>query len=78
MSKDIRSEQTAQDRLRSGHIESLKFIDKGKTYSSCSCFRPASPADLIDCIGACEKQKWSEGENGLVVLLERHSVMYLV
>ncbi|GFT79044.1 uncharacterized protein NPIL_230761 [Nephila pilipes] len=36
-SEGTRSSQTALARLRSGHIKSLKFIDKEKTYSSCPC-----------------------------------------
>ncbi|GBO36338.1 hypothetical protein AVEN_163701-1 [Araneus ventricosus] len=39
-----RSAQTALARLRSGHIESLKFVDKEKTYPPCPCSCPASPA----------------------------------
>ncbi|GBM50334.1 hypothetical protein AVEN_142343-1 [Araneus ventricosus] len=39
-----RSAQTALARLRSGHIKSLKFIDKEKTFSSCPCSCPTSPA----------------------------------
>ncbi|GBN89740.1 hypothetical protein AVEN_103726-1 [Araneus ventricosus] len=35
-----RSAQTALARLRSGHIKSLKFIDKEKTFSSCPCSCP--------------------------------------
>ncbi|GBN81868.1 hypothetical protein AVEN_231476-1 [Araneus ventricosus] len=54
-----RSAQTALSRLRSGHIKSLKFIDKEKTFSSCPCSCPASPAHIIDCIGASAKQLWS-------------------
>ncbi|GBM93393.1 hypothetical protein AVEN_245547-1 [Araneus ventricosus] len=73
-----RSAQTALARLRSGHIKSWKFVDKEKTYSSCPCSYPASPAHVIDCIGASAKLLWSEGENGLVVLLERHGIMDLV
>ncbi|GBN09969.1 hypothetical protein AVEN_159691-1, partial [Araneus ventricosus] len=42
---------TDSKRLRSGHIKSLKFVDKEKTYSSCPCSCPASPAHVIDCIG---------------------------
>ncbi|GBO06269.1 hypothetical protein AVEN_132345-1 [Araneus ventricosus] len=51
-SEGTRSAQTALARLRSGHIKSLKFVDKEKTYSSCPCSCPASPAHVIDCIGA--------------------------
>ncbi|GBM42976.1 hypothetical protein AVEN_168549-2-1, partial [Araneus ventricosus] len=36
-SEGTRSAQTALARLRSGHIKSLKFVDKEKTYSSCPC-----------------------------------------
>ncbi|GBN07451.1 hypothetical protein AVEN_124023-1 [Araneus ventricosus] len=46
------SAQTALARLRSDHIKSLKFVDKEKTSSSCPCSCPASPAHVIDCIGA--------------------------
>ncbi|GBN30273.1 hypothetical protein AVEN_58176-1 [Araneus ventricosus] len=67
----IRSAQTALARLRSGHIKSLKFIDKEKTFSSCPCSCPASPAHIIDCIGASARQLWSEEGKGLVELLER-------
>ncbi|GBN59034.1 hypothetical protein AVEN_254502-1, partial [Araneus ventricosus] len=77
-SEGTRSAQTALAKLRSGHIKSLKFVDKEKTYSSCPCSCPASPADVIDCIGASARLLWSEGENGLVALLERHSIMDLV
>ncbi|GBM96696.1 hypothetical protein AVEN_171872-1 [Araneus ventricosus] len=70
--------QTALARLRSGHIKSLKFIDKEKTFSSCPCSCPASPAHIIDCIGASARQLWSEEGKGLVELLERHGVMDLV
>ncbi|GBO36641.1 hypothetical protein AVEN_55126-1 [Araneus ventricosus] len=73
-----RSAQTALARLRSGHIRSLKFIDKEKTFSSCPCSCPASPAHIIDCIGASARQLWSEEVKGLVELLERHGVMDLV
>ncbi|GBO28278.1 hypothetical protein AVEN_126198-1 [Araneus ventricosus] len=47
--------------------KALKSVDKEKTYSSCPCSCPASPAHVIDCIGASAKMLWSEGENGLVV-----------
>ncbi|GBO45453.1 hypothetical protein AVEN_69899-1 [Araneus ventricosus] len=73
-----RSAQTALARLRSGHIKSLKFIDKEKTFSSCPCSCPASPAHIIDCIGASARQLWSGKGKGLVELLERHGVMDLV
>ncbi|GBM21936.1 hypothetical protein AVEN_187937-1 [Araneus ventricosus] len=73
-----RSAQTVLARLRSGHIKSLKFIDKEKTFSSCPCFCPASPAHIIDCIGASARQLWSGEGKGLVELLERHGVMDLV
>ncbi|GBO46887.1 hypothetical protein AVEN_244706-1 [Araneus ventricosus] len=73
-----RSAQTALARLRSGHIKSLKFIDKEKTFSSCPCSCPASPAHIIDCIGASTRQRWSGEGKGLVELLERHGVMDLV
>ncbi|GBM35890.1 hypothetical protein AVEN_125876-1 [Araneus ventricosus] len=72
------SAQTALVRLRSGHIKSLKFIDKEKPFSSCPCSYPASPAHIIDCIGASARQLWSGEGKGLVVLLERHGVMDLV
>ncbi|GBM26004.1 hypothetical protein AVEN_141966-1 [Araneus ventricosus] len=78
VSEGTRCAQTALARLRSGHIKSLKFVDKEKTYSSCPCSCPASPAHVIDCIGAYARLLWSEGENGLVVLLERHGIMDLV
>ncbi|GBN46508.1 hypothetical protein AVEN_232418-1 [Araneus ventricosus] len=73
-----RSAQTALARLCSGHIKSLKFIDKEKTFSSCPCSCPASPAHIIDCIGASTRQLWSGEGKGLVELLERHGVMDLV
>ncbi|GBL96887.1 hypothetical protein AVEN_21123-1 [Araneus ventricosus] len=73
-----RSAQSALARLRSGHIKSLKFIDKEKTFSSCPCSCPASPAHIIDCIGASARQLWSGEGKGLVELLERHGVMDLV
>ncbi|GBN60297.1 hypothetical protein AVEN_57279-1, partial [Araneus ventricosus] len=57
---------TVLARVRSGHVKSLKFVDKEKTYSSSPCSCPASPAHVIDCIVASARQLWSEGENGLV------------
>ncbi|GBN90794.1 hypothetical protein AVEN_127769-1, partial [Araneus ventricosus] len=77
-SESTRSAQSALARLRSGHIKSLKFVDKEKTYSSCPCSCPASPALVIDYIGASARLLRSEGGNGLVVLLERHGIMDLV
>ncbi|GBM22472.1 hypothetical protein AVEN_201403-1 [Araneus ventricosus] len=74
-SEGTRSAQSALARFRSGHIKSLKFVDKEKTYSSCPCSCPASPAHVIDCIGASAVE-W--GQNRLVVLLERHGIMDLV
>ncbi|GBN26040.1 hypothetical protein AVEN_248843-1 [Araneus ventricosus] len=59
-------------------IKSLRFVDKEKTYSHCPCSCPASPAHVIDCIGASARLLWSEGENGLVVQLERHGIIDLV
>ncbi|GBO05621.1 hypothetical protein AVEN_117949-1 [Araneus ventricosus] len=76
--KGTRSAQIALARLRSGHIKSLKFVDKEKTYSSCPSSCPASPAHVNDSIGASARLLWNEGENGLVVLLERHGIMDLV
>ncbi|GBO22687.1 hypothetical protein AVEN_199236-1 [Araneus ventricosus] len=64
-SEGTRSAQTALARLRSGHFKSLKFVDKEKTYSSCPCSCPASPALVIDCIGASARLLWSEGEMDL-------------
>ncbi|GBM64334.1 hypothetical protein AVEN_253432-1 [Araneus ventricosus] len=77
-SAGTRSAHTALPRLRSGHIKSLKFIDKEKTFSSCPCSCPASRAHIIDCIGASARQLWSGEGGGLVDLLERHGVMDLV
>ncbi|GBN01267.1 hypothetical protein AVEN_222625-1 [Araneus ventricosus] len=65
-SEGTRSAQTALARLRCVHIQSLKFVDKEKTYPSCPC---SCPAHGIDCIGASAGLLWSEEENGLVVLL---------
>ncbi|GBM31767.1 hypothetical protein AVEN_56879-1 [Araneus ventricosus] len=73
-----RPAQTALARLRSGHIKSLKFIDKEKTFSSCPCSCPASPAHIIDCIGVSARDLWSEEGKGLVESLERHGDMDLV
>ncbi|GBM52093.1 hypothetical protein AVEN_131111-1 [Araneus ventricosus] len=64
-SEGTRSAQTALARLRSGHIKSLKFVDKENTYSSCPCSCPASPAHVIDCIGASARLLWSEGKMDL-------------
>ncbi|GBM08554.1 hypothetical protein AVEN_69771-1 [Araneus ventricosus] len=73
-----RSAQTALASLGNGRIKSLKFIDKENTFSSCPCSCPASPAHIIDCIGASARQLWSGEGKGLVELLERHGVMDLV
>ncbi|GBN51394.1 hypothetical protein AVEN_74477-1 [Araneus ventricosus] len=73
-----RSAQTALARLRSGPIKSLKFINKENTFSSCPCSCPASPAHIIDCIGASARQMWSREGKELVELLELHGVVDLV
>ncbi|GBO41031.1 hypothetical protein AVEN_211778-1, partial [Araneus ventricosus] len=90
-SEGTRSAQTALTRFRSGHIKSLKFVDKDlfplalvpvvlpllmrgpRAHSF-----PWATAHVIDCIGASARLLWSEGEHGLVVLLERHGIMDLV
>ncbi|GBO17778.1 hypothetical protein AVEN_59181-1 [Araneus ventricosus] len=77
-SVSTRSAQTALTRLRSGHIKSLKFIDKEKTFSSCPCSYPASPVHIIDSNGASARKLWIGEGKGLVELLERHGVMDLV
>ncbi|GBM53700.1 hypothetical protein AVEN_56401-1 [Araneus ventricosus] len=77
-SEGTRSAQPALARLRSGHIRSLKFVDKEKTYSSCPCSCPASPAHVIYCFGVYAKLLWSQEENELVVLLQRYGIMDLV
>ncbi|GBM48799.1 hypothetical protein AVEN_175715-1 [Araneus ventricosus] len=77
-SECTRSAQTALAGLRSGHIKSLKFVEKEMIYSSCPCPSPASPVHVIDCIGASARLLWSEGEHRLVVLLVRHGIMDLV
>ncbi|GBL86563.1 hypothetical protein AVEN_194819-1 [Araneus ventricosus] len=64
-SEGTRSAQSALARLRSGHIKSLKLVGKEKTYSSCPCSCPASPAHVIDCIGASARHLWSEWEMDL-------------
>ncbi|GBN09329.1 hypothetical protein AVEN_20094-1 [Araneus ventricosus] len=74
-SEGTRSAQTALARHRSGHIKSFKFVDKEKNDSSCPC---SCLAHVIDCIGASARLLWSEGGNGLVVLLERHGIMDLI
>ncbi|GBO26800.1 hypothetical protein AVEN_214024-1 [Araneus ventricosus] len=61
-SEVTKSAQTALFRRRNGHIKSLKFVDKEKTYSSCPCSCPVSPDHVIDCIGASERLLWNEGE----------------
>ncbi|GBN96567.1 hypothetical protein AVEN_240704-1 [Araneus ventricosus] len=40
---------TALARLRSGHIKSLRFVDRKDLFLSCPCSCPASPAHVIDC-----------------------------
>ncbi|GFS87827.1 RNase H domain-containing protein [Nephila pilipes] len=66
-SEGTRSAQTALVGLRSGHIKSLKFSDKEKTYSCCPCSRLASPAHLIDCTS--QRQLWSEGVKTFTILV---------
>ncbi|GBN38231.1 hypothetical protein AVEN_153295-1 [Araneus ventricosus] len=60
--RGTRSVQTVLARLRSGHIKSLELVDKEEIYSSCPCSCPASPAHVIDCIGASARLLWSEGK----------------
>ncbi|GBM03928.1 hypothetical protein AVEN_185421-1 [Araneus ventricosus] len=64
-SEGTRSAQIALARLLSGRIKSLKFVDKEKTYSSCPCSCPASPAHVNDSIGASARLLWSEGNMDL-------------
>ncbi|GBM81041.1 hypothetical protein AVEN_151988-1 [Araneus ventricosus] len=78
IANSARRNPPTHDWLRSGHIKSLKFIDKENTFSSCPCSCPAPPAHIIDCIGSSARQLWSGEGKGLVELLERHGVMDLV
>ncbi|GBM30168.1 hypothetical protein AVEN_134212-1 [Araneus ventricosus] len=78
-SKGTRSAQTALASLRSGHIKSLKFVDKEKTYSPCPCSCPASLlmsltvlAPLRGCCGVRGNMDlWPRWPSGKVSVLGR-------
>ncbi|GFY46673.1 uncharacterized protein TNIN_78211 [Trichonephila inaurata madagascariensis] len=54
--QSVRSAQAALARLRSGHIRSLKFVDRKMTFSSCPCSVWHHPSHALDCIDASVRQ----------------------
>ncbi|GBM92283.1 hypothetical protein AVEN_77071-1, partial [Araneus ventricosus] len=59
-SEDTRSAQAALARLHSGHIKSLKFVDKEKTYSSYLLLLLMSLTVLAPLRGCCGvRGKWT-------------------
>ncbi|GBL73499.1 hypothetical protein AVEN_159489-1 [Araneus ventricosus] len=75
-SEGTRSAQTALARLHSDRIKSLKFVDKERKPTPLALVPVLLP--LLMSLTVLARQLWSEGENGLVVLLERHGIMDLV
>ncbi|GFY15636.1 RNase H domain-containing protein [Trichonephila clavipes] len=41
--------QTALARFRSGHLRSMTFVQGVKSFFTCTCTLPVSPAYLLDC-----------------------------
>ncbi|GFW08143.1 uncharacterized protein TNCV_2979101 [Trichonephila clavipes] len=55
--RSSRAHQTALARFRSGHLRSMTFVQEVKSFFTCPCSLPASPAHLLDCWGSCMKSK---------------------
>ncbi|GFV90691.1 uncharacterized protein TNCV_2224071 [Trichonephila clavipes] len=46
-----RAHQTVLARFRSGHLRSMTFVQEVKSFFTCPCSLPASPAHFLDCWG---------------------------
>ncbi|GFX97333.1 uncharacterized protein TNCV_1077041 [Trichonephila clavipes] len=62
--RSSRAHQTTLARLRSGHLRSMTFVQGVKSFFTCPCSLPASPAHLLDCWGISLRQLYEE--QGLV------------
>ncbi|GFX53188.1 hypothetical protein TNCV_361831 [Trichonephila clavipes] len=51
--------QTALARFSSGHLRSMTFVQEGKSFFTCPCSLPASPAHLLDCRGTSLRQLYA-------------------
>ncbi|GFY15619.1 uncharacterized protein TNCV_1282671 [Trichonephila clavipes] len=49
--RNSRAHQTALVRFRTGHLRSMTFVRGVKSFFTCPCSLPASPAHLLDCWG---------------------------
>ncbi|GFY35355.1 RNase H domain-containing protein [Trichonephila clavipes] len=52
--------QTALERLRSGHLRSMTFVQGVKSFFTCPCSLLPSPAHLLDCWGISLRQLYKE------------------
>ncbi|GFW64681.1 RNase H domain-containing protein [Trichonephila clavipes] len=59
-----RAHQTALARFGSGHLRSMIFVQRVKSFFTCPCSLLASPAHLLDCWGISLRQLYEE--QGLV------------
>ncbi|GFV18803.1 uncharacterized protein TNCV_4756901 [Trichonephila clavipes] len=59
--RSSRSHQTALTRFRSGHLRSMTFMKRVKSFFTCPCSLPTSPVPLLDCwafpCNICMKRK---------------------
>ncbi|GFV46423.1 uncharacterized protein TNCV_3233121 [Trichonephila clavipes] len=58
--RSSRAHQTALARIRRGHLRSMTFVQGVKSFFTCPCSLPASPAHLLDCWGISLRQLYEE------------------
>ncbi|GFX40988.1 uncharacterized protein TNCV_2216861 [Trichonephila clavipes] len=58
--RSSRAHQTALARFRSGHLRSMTFVQRVKSFFTCPCSLLASPAHLLDCWGISLRQLYEE------------------
>ncbi|GFY05286.1 uncharacterized protein TNCV_2207321 [Trichonephila clavipes] len=63
--RSSRAYQTALARFRSGHLRSMTFVQGVKSFFTCPCSLPASPAHLLDCWGISLRQLYEEVPPGV-------------
>ncbi|GFT05765.1 uncharacterized protein TNCV_3925581 [Trichonephila clavipes] len=75
--RSSRAHQTALASFRSGHLRSMTFVQRVKSFFTCPCSLLASPAYLLDCWGISLRQFYEE--QGLVCeTITRNGPMDLV
>ncbi|GFU89209.1 RNase H domain-containing protein [Trichonephila clavipes] len=55
-----RAHQMALASFRSGHLRSMTFVQRVKSFFTCPCSLPASPAHILDCWGISLRQLFED------------------